>query len=171
VGELAGEAEQSHCLGHVSGERVWDPMDDGALIFRLGDSNAGHCEFVTPLLQGAKKLPEVTSFWALHIEERLVHVCLCVHSFRCGKDSESVPLLFDCQVAIHVHGYFVGEMLAKKALCDFVFTLPSLGFQVFCRGGIAWVLGNRGHCGALEVTPAASKFHGAMEAVGKCCPI
>ena len=100
-----------------------------------------------------------------------MHICLSVRSFRCGKENKSIPLLFDCRVPIHVHGYFVGETLAKKALRDFVFVLPLLSFELLCVREIDWVLGNRGLAGALEVTPATGRYHRSAETVGKRCPI
>jgi len=65
-----------------------------------------------------------------------------MRSFWCSKKGESIPLLFDCGVLIHVHGYLVGELLAKKAQHDYIFTLPLLGFLLLCIGDVIWVLGN-----------------------------
>jgi len=146
-------------------------MDDGALVFGLSDGNIGCFKFVTSLLQGAKKLPDIASFQALHIEEQLVHVRLCVCGFRCSQEGESIPLLFDYGVLIHVHGYLIGETLAEKALCNYIFALPSLGFLLLCIGGVGRVLGNRGLGRAFEVIPATSKYHCPAKTVGKSCPI
>jgi len=72
-----------------------------------------------------------------------VHICSSVCSFWCSEEGESIPLLFDCGVLIHVHGYLVGELLAEKARHDYIFALLSLGFLLLCIGDVIWVLGNR----------------------------
>jgi hypothetical protein len=94
-----------------------------------------------------------------------------MHELGHGNEGEGVSLLFDCWVHIHIYGYLVGETLAKEALHDFIFMLPSLSLLLLYISGFAQVLGNRGLVGALEVTPATSKYHCLAKAVRKHCPI
>ena len=92
-----------------------------------------------------------------------------MHGLGHGNECVGVPLLFDCQVCLHIYGNLVRKTLAKQALHDFVFMLPSLGFLLLCIGGFDWVLGDRGLAGALEVTLATSKYHCPAEAVREHC--
>ena len=62
-------------------------------------------------------------------------------------------------------------MLAKQALCNFIFMLPLLGLLLLCVSGFVQVLGNRGLAGALEVTLVASKYHCPVKAMREHCPV
>ena len=75
------ETSRGQKVGCKLGQILQDTSEDSALIVLVTDGDASCCELLALEHEAGEECPDVSTSWAMHLEECMLQIILCIHTF------------------------------------------------------------------------------------------